>query len=187
MKKILGLVLVLNLAVAASAAEVPMLSFKQSDCHKLEGMPNIVVCVEGNPGTEELDLNTLRALKGATKSLITKYNARAAAKNRVSINKPATSPLPPTLPPPARDPCVLNPMGPGCMPVDPCLGPTPRPTYCSSRNPNTTDPCVLNPMGPGCTSVDPCLGPSPRPTYCSLRNPSTTDPCVLNPMGPGCM
>ncbi len=67
-------------AALAGTAEEPMLSFKKSDCRKIEGTPNIVICVEGDAGEGELNLNTLRSLKGATKNLITKYRAKSAKK-----------------------------------------------------------------------------------------------------------
>ena len=82
------------------------------------------------------------------------------------------------------DPCILNPVAPGC-PMDPCIL-NPMAPGCPM------DPCVLNPVAPGCP-MDPCIL-DPTSTGCPqdpcVLNPSMTgcpmDPCILDPTSPGC-
>ena len=68
------------------------------------------------------------------------------------------------------DPCTLDPMSPGC-PQDPCVI-NPVMTGCPM------DPCILDPTSPGCPS-DPCIL-DPTSPGCPM------DPCILDPMSPGC-
>lgn len=200
MKKILGLLLllVLNLAVveaivpktthpakqkvvsakktsgATLAVEEPMLSFKQSDCRTIPGTPNIVVCVEGEAGAGDLDLNILRSLKGVTRNLITKYNAKAARK--AVVHKASVSDcggMPDMMNDPmgyaawmactagqamasmsvqSIDPCTIDPMSPACIAMP------------------TADPCTVDPMSPACTGAT-----------------TAADPCTVDPMSPACV
>ena len=214
MKKILGLllILILNLAAvqavvpgaahagrhkkagAAATAEVPMLSFKQSDCRKIEGQPTIVVCVEGDAGEGEFDLNTLRSLKGVTSNLITKYKAKSIAKKAAGVRKTSVTDTCGPMPDMAMDPggymtwmmCSANSAN---NPPDPCAGSAGVTNpMCPNYDPCAGASAMMNPMCPGYVNPtpDPCAGSA------GVTNPMCPnyDPCagasaMMNPMCPG--